>query len=55
MGGPLGMANLILMDDNGEEHVFQFETFFIKYRGAISGEALTLGVYVRPNVKVVAA
>jgi hypothetical protein len=55
MGGPLGMSNLILMDDNGEEHVFQFETFFIKYRGSNPGEALTLGVYVRPNVKIVAA
>jgi hypothetical protein len=26
-GGPLGAANLVLTDDNGEEHLFAFETF----------------------------
>ena len=55
LGGPLGMADLVLMDDNGDEHVFTFESFFIKYKGQIPGEALTLGVYGRPNVKIVAA
>ena len=55
LGGPLGMADLALMDDNGEEHVFTFESFFIRYRGPVLGEALTLGVYTRPNVKIIAA
>jgi hypothetical protein len=32
-GGPLGCAELILTDDNGDEHIFAFETFFIRYRG----------------------
>jgi hypothetical protein len=55
LGGPLGMADLILMDDNGDELVFTFESFFIKYKGPIGGEAFTLGVYARPNVKTIAA
>jgi Zn-dependent peptidase ImmA (M78 family) len=55
LGGPLGMADLILMDDNGDEHVFTFESFFIKYKGPVAGEALTLGVYARPNIKIIAA
>lgn len=42
-GGPLGEAELMLTDDNGEDHVFFFETFFNRY------DALTLGVYVRPH------
>jgi hypothetical protein len=55
MGGPLGIAELILTDDNGDEHVFAFEGFFIKYRSPAVGEALTLGVYARPNVRIIAA
>ena len=55
MGGPLGVAELVLTDDNGDEHVFTFETFFIKYKGPIAGEALTLGVYTRPNARIIAA
>jgi hypothetical protein len=55
MGGPLGTRDLILMDDNGDEHVFTFETFFIKYKPPAVGEALTPGVYSRPNVRIVAA
>jgi hypothetical protein len=55
MGGPLGMADLVLSDDNGDEHVFTFESFFIKYRAPAIGEALTLGVYSRPNIKIIAA
>jgi hypothetical protein len=55
MGGPLGMADLILTDDNGDEHVFTFESFFIRYKSPGVGEALTLGVYSRPNVRIVAA
>jgi len=35
--------------------VFFFETFFIRYKAPALGEALTLGVYSRPNVKLVAA
>lgn len=55
MGGPLGMADLVLTDDNGDEHVFSFESFFIKYKPPALGEALTLGVYTRPNVRIVTA
>jgi hypothetical protein len=55
MGGPLGMADLVLSDDNGDEHVFTFESFFIRYKAPAIGEALTLGVYSRPNAKIVAA
>ena len=49
------MADLVLTDDNGDEHVFTFESFFIKYRPPAIGEALTLGVYARPNIKIIAA
>lgn len=38
-GGSLGEEELILSDDNGNEHRFYFETFFNRY------DALTLGVY----------
>lgn len=38
-GGPLGAAELVLTDDNGDEHVFDFETFYNRH------EALTLGVH----------
>ena len=40
-GGPLGAGELLLADDNGDEHVFTFETF---YNGH---EALTLGRHAR--------
>lgn len=46
-GGPLGETETILMDVDGAEHVFQFETFFNRY------EALTLGVYLRPAAQIV--
>lgn len=52
-GGPLGSADVILADDNGVQHVFSFETFFIRYKGPIGGEALTLGVYSRPRAAVI--
>jgi hypothetical protein len=45
-GGPLGSGEIILADDNGEKHVFSFESFFIKYKQG--GECLTLGYYLRP-------
>lgn len=47
-GGPLGTASLVLSDDNGDEHLFAFETFFTRHRSPSPGEALTLGVYHRP-------
>jgi hypothetical protein len=37
--GPLGAAEIVLTDSNGEEHVFLFETFFNRH------EALTLGIH----------
>ncbi len=48
-GGPLGSAEKILVDDNGERHLFTFETFFNTY------EALTLAVYDRPYNSIIAA
>lgn len=44
-GGPLGDAEKVLQDKNGEEHLFNFETFFNRY------DALTLGVYKCPKAK----
>lgn len=48
-GGPLGNAEVVLVDDNGDEHVFEFETFFNRY------EALTLAVYKAPKLTIVAS
>lgn len=48
-GGPLGEADLVLQDDNGVEHRFHFETFYNRH------DALTLGVYQHPEVRIVAA
>lgn len=48
-GGPLGDSELILLDDNGDQHRFYFETFFNRY------DALTLGVYLKPEARIVAA
>ena len=53
-GGPLGAANLVLTDDNGDEHLFSFETFFTRHRPPSPGEALTLGVYCRPYARAIA-
>ncbi len=39
-GGILGQEELILIDDNGEDHRFAFETFYNGY------DALTLGVHL---------
>lgn len=47
-GGPLGEAELILTDDNGDRHIFFFETFFNRY------DALTLGMHLRPAARVLA-
>lgn len=54
-GGRLGAAEVILPDDNGDLHVFAFETFFIRYKPPALGEALTLGVYARPRAVSVAS
>ncbi len=40
-GGPLGSAEVVLIDDFGKHHLFNFETFFNQH------EALTLGVHCR--------
>ncbi len=42
-GGPLGEAEIALIDVNSIQHVFRFETFYNRY------EALTLAVYLRPR------
>lgn len=48
-GGPLGMAEVRLRDDNGDHHVFTFESFYIRYKPPAVGEALTpLEMYSRP-------
>lgn len=47
-GGPLGESELILTDDSGDNHRFNFETFFNRY------DALTIGVYCRPEFPMVA-
>jgi hypothetical protein len=46
-GGRLGRSEVILLDRNGDPHVFEFETFFNGY------EALTLGCWVRPHTSPV--
>lgn len=48
-GGPLGEAEVMLEDDNGERHIFQFETFYNGY------EALTLGVHLKKESLVYAS
>src|SRR3546814_2498255 len=48
-GGPLGESELILTDDNGDQHRFYFETFFNRY------DAQTLGIYLKPDLRVIAA
>lgn len=40
-GGPLGEAELVLVCDNGERHVFRFETFFNRH------DALTVGMWIK--------
>jgi hypothetical protein len=41
--GPLGEAEVRLVNDDGQRHIFNFETFFNGY------EALTLGVWQKPE------
>jgi hypothetical protein len=45
-GGLLGQSNIILLDRNGERHLFGFETFFNRY------EALTLGIWSRVHAAI---
>ncbi|ODT86210.1 MAG: DUF955 domain-containing protein [Nitrosomonadales bacterium SCN 54-20] len=47
-GGPLGNAELILKDDNGDQHRFFFETFYNRY------DALTMGIYLGPVALMIA-
>lgn len=47
-GGPVGDAEIVLADRNGGRHVFLFESFSNGY------SLLTLGVYIRPVVALVA-
>lgn len=47
-GGVLGQAELLLMDDNGAQHRFAFETFYNGY------DALTLGVHIAEHATRVA-
>jgi len=50
-GGPLGETESVLFDENGDGHVFRFETHYNRYKpgGEQRGAALTLAVYVRPH------
>lgn len=45
--GPIGETELPLADDNGDYHIFKFETFWNHY------DALTLGIYLRPRKLIV--
>lgn len=47
-GGSLGEAEVRLADRNGLAHIFAFETFFNRH------EALTLGIWVRPEARPIA-
>ncbi len=48
-GGPLGSSEVVLTDDNGEDHIFEFETFSFVHN------ILTIGVYKskRPTIRSV--
>jgi len=46
-GGMLGQAEKVLVDSDGDRHIFSFQTFFDRY------DALTLAIYDRPyNIAV---
>ena len=49
-GGPLGESEEVLVDGNGDSHVFRFETRYNSYKGPQRGAALTLATYHRPHV-----
>jgi len=48
-GGPLGSSEVLIRDDNGEDHVFEFETFSFVHN------ILTIGVHKskRPTISLV--
>lgn len=49
-GGPLGTDQIVLTDDNGQQHEFLFETFCFRYKKPDQSQgfqALTLGVHQR--------
>ena len=46
--GPLGQADMAMTDDNGDEHIFLFETF------SNTHDVLTLITYVKPHCALVA-
>lgn len=48
-GGSLGQGEIILLDRNGDRHMFAFETFFNRH------EALTLGLWTKPVNDLLAA
>jgi len=48
-GGPLGESDVLLADDNGDGHIFRFESFHFHH------QTLTIGVYSRPRKILVAA
>lgn len=47
-GGPLGSDQVVLFDDNGEQHIFEFETF------KFGPNVLTLGIYIERKPTFVA-
>ena len=47
-GGPLGACEVVLTNDNGDMHIFFFESFSFHYN------VLTLGIHLRPHVKMAA-
>lgn len=48
-GGPLGGADILLTDDNGDTHVFDFESFCYHH------QTLTIGLCKHPHFAAVAA
>ena len=46
-GGPLGGDEVILVDDNGDSHLFSFETFSFHHN------ILTLAIYLRPYSRAI--
>jgi len=47
-GGPLGEADVVLIDDNGDDHIFHFESFSFYH------QTLTLGIYQAPYNRLIA-
>ncbi len=47
-GGPLGGSEIILTDDNGDQHIFEFKSFSFHH------QTLTLGVYRRKRGALIA-